>query len=32
MTEIGISQEELDEQCDELFKEAPIEFRPRKNN
>lgn len=32
MLDIGITEEELDEQCNELFKEAPIEFKPRKNN
>lgn len=32
MTEIGITEDELDEQCDELFKESPIDFKPRKNN
>jgi len=29
---LGISEEELDQQCDELFNEAPIEFKPRKDN
>ena len=29
---LGISEEELDEQCDELFMEPPIIFTPRKNN
>lgn len=29
---LGISEEELDEQCEELFKETPIMFTPRKNN
>jgi len=28
----GISEEELDQQCDELFGEAPIVFKPRKDN
>lgn len=29
---MGISEEELDEQCDELFKETPIVFSPRHNH
>jgi len=29
---LGISEEELDEQCEELFKETPIMFNPRKHN
>ena len=29
---LGISEKELDEQCDELFLEPPIIFTPRKNN
>jgi hypothetical protein len=32
MLDIGITDEELDEQCEELFKDSPIEFKPRKNN
>ena len=32
MNSIGITEDELDDQCDELFKDMPIEFRPRKNN
>ena len=28
---IGMSEQELDIQCDELFKDTPIEFQPRKN-
>lgn len=30
--EIDISESELEDQCDELFRIAPIEFRPRKFN
>ena len=29
---LGISEEELDEQCDELFRETPIIFQARKGN
>ncbi len=29
---LGISEEELDKQCDELFSDTPIKFRPRKND
>jgi hypothetical protein len=29
---MGLSEEELDTQCDELFKTAPIDFVPRENN
>lgn len=29
---MGISEQELDNQCDELFQDTPIEFQPRKNN
>ena len=32
MLNIELTESELEEQCDELFKIAPIEFRPRKNN
>jgi len=29
---MGLSEEELDTQCDELFKTAPIDFVPRQGN
>lgn len=29
---MGLSEEELDTQCDELFKTAPIDFVPREGN
>lgn len=29
---LGISEEELDKQCDELFAEVPIRFKPRREN
>ena len=29
---MGLSEEELDTQCDELFKTAPIDFVPRDGN
>ena len=29
---LGITEEELDEQCEQLFENTPIEFRPRKNS
>jgi len=29
---MGLSEEELDTQCDELFKTAPIDFIPRDGN
>lgn len=29
---LGITEDEVDVQCDELFLTAPIEFRPKKNN
>ena len=28
----GITEEEIDLQCDEIFKNTPIKFVPRKNN
>jgi len=28
---MGISEDELDQQCDELFADTPIEFKPRRN-
>ena len=30
--DIDMTESELEDQCDELFKVAPIEFRPRKFN
>jgi hypothetical protein len=29
---MGITEEELDQQCDDLFADTPIEFNPRKND
>jgi hypothetical protein len=29
---MGITEEELDQQCDELFSDTPIEFNPRKKD
>ena len=29
---MGISEDEIDQQCDELFADTPIEFKPRRNN
>ena len=29
---LGISEEELDNQCDETFKDPPVVFLPRKGN
>ena len=29
---LGITEEELDQQCEELFDQTPIEFQPRKNS
>ena len=29
---LGISEEELENQCDELFKDPPIKFKARKGN
>ena len=29
---LGISEEELDRQCDDLFAETPIKFKPKKND
>jgi len=29
---LGITEAELDEQCDDLFNDVPIKFVPRKNN
>lgn len=29
---LGITESELDQQCDELFYDTPIKFIPRKNN
>jgi hypothetical protein len=28
----GFTDEEIDQQCDELFRDTPIRFRPRKGN
>lgn len=28
---MGITEEEVDKQCDELFQSTPIKFKPRKN-
>jgi hypothetical protein len=28
----GFTDEEIDLQCDELFKDTPIKFKPRKGN
>lgn len=29
---LGITEDELDQQCEELFDQTPIEFQPRKNS
>ena len=29
---LGITEDELDQQCDELFAETPVKFAPKKNN
>jgi len=29
---MGITEDELDQQCDELFADTPIEFNPRRND
>lgn len=29
---IGLTEQEIDSQCNELFKTAPMEFEPRQNN
>lgn len=28
----GFTDEEIDQQCDELFRDTPIRFKPRKTN
>ena len=30
--QLGISESELDKQCDDLFSDIPMKFRPRKGN
>lgn len=32
INDLGISEDEIEDQMDDLFKDAPIEFRPRKFN
>lgn len=32
LSSLGITEDEIDMQCDELFLQAPIEFKPKKNN